>query len=62
MCHADSLDEQWKVWESEIRPHFLSAWLIKILNNDRFLWGALGVPPAQMQMLLEEGSFFTKTL
>jgi betaine lipid synthase len=28
------------------------------LNNDRFLWGALGVPPAQMQMLLQEGSAY----
>jgi betaine lipid synthase len=55
MCHADTLEEQWAVWETEIRPHFLSTWLIRILNNERFLWGALGVPPAQMQMLLQEG-------
>ncbi|KAJ3059263.1 hypothetical protein HK102_010082, partial [Quaeritorhiza haematococci] len=54
MCHAETLEEQWRVWEDEVRPHFLSTWLIRVLNNDRFLWGALGVPPAQMQMLLEE--------
>ncbi|KAI8617529.1 hypothetical protein BC830DRAFT_1062395 [Chytriomyces sp. MP71] len=58
MCNADSIEEQWNVWEKEIRPHFLSKWLIMLLNNDRFLWGALGVPPAQMQMLLEEGSAY----
>ncbi|TPX45899.1 hypothetical protein CcCBS67573_g10344, partial [Chytriomyces confervae] len=58
MCNADTIEEQWNVWEKEIRPHFLSKWLIMLLNNDRFLWGALGVPPAQMQMLLEEGSAY----
>ncbi|KAJ3325836.1 hypothetical protein HDU76_013059, partial [Blyttiomyces sp. JEL0837] len=58
MCEADSIEEQWKIWEKDVRPHFLSKWLIMLLNNDRFLWGALGVPPAQMQMLLEEGSAY----
>ncbi|KAJ3110904.1 hypothetical protein HDU96_006157 [Phlyctochytrium bullatum] len=58
MCNAATIEEQWNVWEKEIRPHFLSKWLILLLNNDRFLWGALGVPPAQMQMLLEEGSAY----
>lgn len=58
MCNADSIEEQWNVWVNEVRPHFLSKWLIMLLNNDRFLWGALGVPPAQMQMLLEEGSAY----
>jgi betaine lipid synthase len=56
MCHTDSLEEQNQIWVEELRPHLLNKWLIHILNNDRFLWGALGVPPAQMQMLLEEGS------
>jgi betaine lipid synthase len=55
MCTAETLEEQNRVWEEELRPHILNKWLIHILNNDRFLWGALGVPPAQMQMLLEEG-------
>ncbi|KAI8839245.1 hypothetical protein BC829DRAFT_426120 [Chytridium lagenaria] len=58
MCNSDTIEEQWSVWEKDIRPHFLSKWLIMLLNNDRFLWGALGVPPAQMQMLLEEGSAY----
>ncbi|KAJ3286864.1 hypothetical protein HK104_008851 [Borealophlyctis nickersoniae] len=58
MCGADTIEEQRVIWEKEIRPHFLSPWLIRILNNDRFLWGALGVPPAQMQMLLKEGSVY----
>ena len=60
MCNAENLEEQWTVWEKEIRPHFLSTWLIRILNNDRFMWGALGVPPAQVQMILEEGMFIAK--
>ncbi|KAJ3030274.1 hypothetical protein HDV00_008989 [Rhizophlyctis rosea] len=55
MCNADTLEEQRGIWRQEIRPHFLSAWLIRILNNERFLWGALGIPPAQMQMVLKEG-------
>jgi betaine lipid synthase len=55
MCHAETIQEQEKIWIEELRPHILNKWLIRILNNDRFLWGALGVPPAQMQMLLEEG-------
>ena len=55
MCNADTIQEQQKVWKEELRPHLLNKWLIQILNNDRFLWSALGVPPAQMQMLLEEG-------
>ncbi|KAJ3348809.1 hypothetical protein HDU83_001011 [Entophlyctis luteolus] len=58
LCHAENLEEQWNIWEKEVRPHFLSKWLVMLLNNDRFLWGALGVPPAQMQMLLEEGSAY----
>ncbi|KAJ3056798.1 hypothetical protein HK097_004062 [Rhizophlyctis rosea] len=58
MCEADTIAEQKAIWDSEIRPHFLSSWLIRILNNDRFLWGALGVPPAQMQMILEEGGAY----
>ncbi|KAJ3191727.1 hypothetical protein HDU67_005754 [Dinochytrium kinnereticum] len=62
MCNADTIEEQWNVWEKDVRPHFLSKWLILLLNNDRFLWGALGVPPAQMQMLLEEGAFFISSL
>ena len=41
MCHADNLQDQWVIWEKEIRPHFLSTWLVRILNNDRFLWGYL---------------------
>ena len=57
MCSADSIAEQKKIWDEELRPHLLNKWLIQILNNDRFLWSALGVPPAQMQMLLEEGTF-----
>ncbi|KAJ1555017.1 hypothetical protein HK096_010241 [Nowakowskiella sp. JEL0078] len=56
LCNSDTIEEQVKIWREEIRPHLLSKWLIRLLNNDRFLWGALGVPPAQMQMLLEEGS------
>ncbi|KAJ8325931.1 hypothetical protein QVD99_004097 [Batrachochytrium dendrobatidis] len=56
MCSAPTLEEQNRIWLEELRPHLLSKWLIRILNNDRFLWGALGVPPAQMQMLLQEGS------
>ncbi|KAJ1565700.1 hypothetical protein HK096_000037 [Nowakowskiella sp. JEL0078] len=56
MCNCDTIKEQVKIWREEVRPHILSKWLIRLLNNDRFLWGALGVPPAQMQMLLEEGS------
>ncbi|KAI8893824.1 hypothetical protein BC833DRAFT_531286 [Globomyces pollinis-pini] len=59
MCHAETLEIQNKIWKEELRPHLLNKWLIHILNNDRFLWGALGVPPAQMQMLLEEGSAHT---
>jgi len=61
-CNADNLEDQWNVWEKEIRPHFLSRWLIRILNSERFMWGALGVPPAQMQMILQEGMslFFFK--
>lgn len=55
MCNAETLEEQRKIWRQEIRPHFLSTWLIRILNNERFLWGALGIPPAQMQMVLKEG-------
>nr|KAJ3420957.1 hypothetical protein HK105_004835 [Polyrhizophydium stewartii] len=58
MCSANTIEEQNRIWLEELRPHFLSKWLIRILNNDRFLWGALGVPPAQMQMLLEEGSAY----
>lgn len=47
MCHCETLEEQWTIWENEVRPLFLSTWLVRLLNNDRFLWGALGVPKAQ---------------
>jgi betaine lipid synthase len=56
LCSASTIEEQVQIWEKDLRPHFLSKWLISLLNNDRFLWGALGVPPAQVQMILEEGA------
>ncbi|TPX33943.1 hypothetical protein SeMB42_g07408 [Synchytrium endobioticum] len=58
MCNADSIKEQNEIWLNQVRPHFLSKWLVKLLNNDRFLWGALGVPPAQMQMVLDDQSVY----
>ena len=56
LCTASSLKEQTRVWNEEIRPYVLSPFLWRLLNNHRFLWGALGVPPNQSQMLLNEGS------
>ncbi|KAI8920400.1 hypothetical protein DFJ77DRAFT_427126 [Powellomyces hirtus] len=58
MCNAETIAIQSRIWETEIRPYFLSPLLIFILNNDKFLWKALGVPPAQMQMLIDEGSAY----
>ncbi|KAJ1552676.1 hypothetical protein HK405_010432, partial [Cladochytrium tenue] len=40
MCEADTIEEQYDIWVNEVRPHFLSKWLIMLLNNDRFLWGS----------------------
>ncbi|KAJ3336111.1 hypothetical protein HDU93_003642 [Gonapodya sp. JEL0774] len=56
MCEAESLEEQKAIWEEKIRPVFLSKVLINILDNPKFHWVALGVPPRQMAMLLEEGT------
>ncbi|KAI8816112.1 uncharacterized protein EV422DRAFT_592058 [Fimicolochytrium jonesii] len=58
MCDAPTLAVQREVWEKEIRPYFLSPLFIRLLNNNSFLWSALGVPPAQMAMLMEEGSAY----
>ena len=59
MCESTTIAEQVRIWREELRPNLLNKWLIKILNNENVTWGALGVPPAQMQMLLEEGSAHT---
>ncbi|KXS16212.1 hypothetical protein M427DRAFT_69527 [Gonapodya prolifera JEL478] len=56
MCEAETLEEQKQIWAEKIRPVFLSNVLIKVLDNPKFHWVALGVPPRQMAMLLEEGT------
>ncbi|KAI9009269.1 hypothetical protein DFJ74DRAFT_687526 [Hyaloraphidium curvatum] len=58
MCETTSLEEQIRIWEERVRPTILSQFLIKILNNEKFHWMALGVPPKQMDMILNEGTVY----
>lgn len=58
LCEAETLEEQKKIWYETVRPHFLDPRWIKLLNNERFVWRALGVPKEQFKMLLDEGGAY----
>ena len=54
-CNAPTLAEQRKIWDTKLRPVFLSKWIVKLfLSNSAFLWNALGVPMNQAQVFLQE--------
>ncbi|KAL9092611.1 MAG: hypothetical protein Q9165_004415 [Trypethelium subeluteriae] len=52
LCAARTLNEQREIWQKSIRRVLLSRILSwTIVGNERWLWKALGVPPAQREMI-----------
>ncbi|KAH8550732.1 hypothetical protein BGW37DRAFT_498263, partial [Umbelopsis sp. PMI_123] len=56
MCHAETIEEQKRIWAEKIRPAIFSPMIRKVLNNPMFMWNALGVPMNQMNMFLKDGT------
>ncbi|CUS08277.1 unnamed protein product [Tuber aestivum] len=55
MCAARTLNEQRETWRSKLRPVILSSWVSwAIIDRDRFLWRALGVPANQRDMIIHD--------
>lgn len=42
LCHADSLEEQERIWQQHVRPVLLSPLIRKVMDNPMFMWNALG--------------------
>lgn len=42
MCHAETIEEQKRIWDEKIRPAIFSPMIRKVLNNPMFMWNALG--------------------
>jgi betaine lipid synthase len=42
----------------EVRPKLIHPIIIKCLNNEWFLWGALGIPKNQAKMIYDEGTLY----
>jgi betaine lipid synthase len=42
MCHAETIEEQKRIWVEKIRPAIFSPMIRKVLNNPMFMWNALG--------------------
>ncbi|KAI9820286.1 MAG: hypothetical protein M1827_005908 [Pycnora praestabilis] len=52
LCKAKTLNEQREIWRLGIRGVLLSRILSwTVIGNENFLWKALGVPPAQRNMI-----------
>lgn len=54
-CEAQTLNEQREIWHRSLRKVLLSrllAWTV--MSNDKWLWKALGVPPAQRDMIEQD--------
>ncbi|KAF2000103.1 hypothetical protein P154DRAFT_209289 [Amniculicola lignicola CBS 123094] len=52
LCNAQTLNEQKEIWERSIKSVLHSKLLTwTILGNEKWLWKALGVPPAQRNMI-----------
>lgn len=52
LCTAQTLNEQREIWNRSIRGVLHSKILTwTVLGNEKWLWKALGVPPAQRNMI-----------
>lgn len=52
LCNAETLNEQREIWAKRVRRVILSQLLsYAVIGTERFLWKALGVPPAQRAMI-----------
>jgi betaine lipid synthase len=55
MCEAQTLAEQREIWHSRIRGVLLSKLLSwAIVQNESWLWKALGVPPNQRNVIMRD--------
>lgn len=55
LASAETLNEQREIWQLGLRRVLLSrllSWLV--ISNKRWLWKALGVPPAQRQLIEQD--------
>ncbi|KZP16506.1 hypothetical protein FIBSPDRAFT_1047462 [Athelia psychrophila] len=55
-CSADTIAEQEQIWHEKMRPVLLNPVVVALLKSPVFCWNALGVPLAQRQMILNEGT------
>ncbi len=52
LCSAETMNEQREIWQRSIRKVLLNRTLSwAVIGNERWLWKALGVPPAQRAMI-----------
>lgn len=52
LCHATTLAEQREIWNTSLKKVLHSRLLTwAILSNEKWLWKALGVPPAQRALI-----------
>ncbi|KAF2016249.1 hypothetical protein BU24DRAFT_462429 [Aaosphaeria arxii CBS 175.79] len=62
LCAAQTLAEQREIWQRSIKSVLhskLLTWVV--LGNEKWLWKALGVPPAQRNMIEEDYKKAVKT-
>lgn len=56
LCNADTIAEQETIWREKLRPVLLNPVVVALLKSPMFCWNALGVPMAQRQMIVNEGT------
>ncbi|KAF2178880.1 hypothetical protein K469DRAFT_802382 [Zopfia rhizophila CBS 207.26] len=55
LCSAQTLNEQREIWQRSIRTVLHSKILTwTVIGNEKWLWKALGVPPAQRNMIEQD--------
>lgn len=55
LCSASTMEEQIGIWERSLKPVLHSKILTwAVLSNEKWLWKALGVPPAQRDMIVSD--------
>lgn len=58
LCSVSTKAEQVKIWREKLMPVLLNPLVVALLKTPAFCWNALGVPPNQRKMLLNEGSIY----
>lgn len=56
LSHADSLEDQTRIWLEKLRHVLLNPLVVVFLKSPISCWNALGMPMNQRKMLLDDGS------